>query len=75
LCCFTRDRYYTNGAEPFFDYVGHFSSTSFLGLKDMMWSKQWQETMHVDFLAIADPWIQACMTVRSEWIIGPEPRG
>jgi len=75
LCCFTRDRFYTNGAEPFFDYVGHFSTTSFLGLKDMMGSKQWQETMHVDFLAIADPWIHACMTVRSEWIIGPEPRG
>ena len=74
LCCFVRDRYYADGSEPFFDYVGHFSAESLLGLKDMMASSYWQETMHADFLTIADPWIHACMTVRSEWVIGPEAR-
>ena len=74
LCCFVRDRYYANGSEPFFDYVGHFSAESLLGLKEMMASKYWQEHMHADFLTIADPWIHACMTVRSEWVIGPEAR-
>jgi len=75
LCCFVRDRYYADGSEPFFDFVGHFSAESLLGLKEMMASSYWQETMHADFLKISDPWIHACMTVRSEWVIGPEGRG
>ena len=66
--------YYADGSEPFFDYVGHFSANTLLGLKEMMASKYWQENMHADFLSIADPWIHACMTVRSEWVIGPEAR-
>lgn len=74
LSCFVRDQYYANGAEPFFDYIGHFSSDSLLGLKEMIGSTYWQETMHADFLDIADPWIHTCMAVRSEWVIGPEPR-
>ncbi len=74
LCCFVRDRYYINGDEPFFDYVGHFSAETLLGLKEMITSNYWQEAMHSDFLAVADPWIHACMTVRSEWVIGPEAR-
>lgn len=74
VSCFVRDRYYADGAEPFFDYIGHFSTESLLGLKAMIASTYWQETMQADFLDIADPWIHACMAVRSEWVIGPEAR-
>lgn len=73
-CCFARDKYYDNNNEPAFDYVGHFYAETMLKLKEMINSDHWISKVHNDFLLIADQWIHASMTTRSEWIIGPTAR-
>lgn len=71
--CFVRDKYYENN-EPCFDVIGHISLDSYLNLKSFINDSDFKDILHNNLFELADPFVKTCMAVRSDWIVGPEPR-
>jgi len=70
----TRDRFYSDGAEPGFDAAVHLCANSLLDLKAMYHNPYFQDSIYPQLAAIANPTGILSIGVKSEWIIGPDAR-
>jgi hypothetical protein len=70
----TRDRFYSDGAEPGFDAAVHLCANSLLELKGMYSNPYFHDSIYPQLTAIANPTGILSIGVRSEWIIGPDAR-
>lgn len=74
LSCLSKERLYAVGSLPPFDAVTHLSANSMLELKAMVASPELQVFLNPEHGGLSEWWGLVTMSVRSEWVLGPEAR-
>jgi hypothetical protein len=74
LNCLSNERLYEGGGAPPFDAITHLSANSLLELKSMVVSRELQAFLDSEYGGLSEWWGVVSMTVRSEWVLGPEAR-
>ena len=74
LNCLSKEHLYEGGGAPPFDAVTHLSANSMLELKSMVASPELQAFLNPEHGGLSEWWGVVKMTVRSEWVLGPEAR-